>query len=294
MTSRDAQPGKRRAAGGRSGAPAPPTGRSARTAVPTYEAALERVGLEPGRRVLDVGCGAGALPAPGRRARRRAARPRRLRGADRVRAQAAAGRRAPVGEMEDLPWGDDTFDLVTGFNSFFFANDMVAGAARGRPRREAGRAGRDPGLGRARALRPRGDEADRAAVPAAATARRAARSRPRPSPGALAGARRAGRADAGRASSTRPGPSSTPTRRRSVARWSPSPGSPSSPAPSASTSSRTAIVDGLAPYRTAPTAATGSRTSTTTSSRTHELLIAVTRRPAAAWATEGDRRSARR
>ena len=38
-----------------------------------------------------------------------------------------------VGEMEALPWDDDTFDLVTGFNSFFFANDMVAAL------REAGR-----------------------------------------------------------------------------------------------------------------------------------------------------------
>jgi ubiquinone/menaquinone biosynthesis C-methylase UbiE len=27
--------------------------------------------------------------------------------------------------MEQLPWGDDRFDLVTGFNSFF-ANDIVA------------------------------------------------------------------------------------------------------------------------------------------------------------------------
>jgi SAM-dependent methyltransferase len=38
-----------------------------------------------------------------------------------------------VGEMEDLPWGDDSFDLVTGFNSFFFADDMIAAL------REAGR-----------------------------------------------------------------------------------------------------------------------------------------------------------
>jgi ubiquinone/menaquinone biosynthesis C-methylase UbiE len=30
-----------------------------------------------------------------------------------------------VGDMEALPYDDDTFDLVTGFNSFFFANDMV-------------------------------------------------------------------------------------------------------------------------------------------------------------------------
>jgi SAM-dependent methyltransferase len=35
--------------------------------------------------------------------------------------------------MEDLPWDDDTFDLVTGFNTFFFANDMVSAL------REAGR-----------------------------------------------------------------------------------------------------------------------------------------------------------
>jgi SAM-dependent methyltransferase len=31
-----------------------------------------------------------------------------------------------VGEMEALPYEEDGFDLVTGFNSFFFANDIVA------------------------------------------------------------------------------------------------------------------------------------------------------------------------
>ena len=35
--------------------------------------------------------------------------------------------------MEALPYEDDTFDLVTGLNAFFFANDMVAAL------REAGR-----------------------------------------------------------------------------------------------------------------------------------------------------------
>ena len=35
--------------------------------------------------------------------------------------------------MESLPYDDDAFDLVTGFNSFFFANDIVAAL------REAGR-----------------------------------------------------------------------------------------------------------------------------------------------------------
>ena len=38
-----------------------------------------------------------------------------------------------VGDMEALPYDDDTFDLVTGFNAFFFADDIVAAL------REAGR-----------------------------------------------------------------------------------------------------------------------------------------------------------
>ncbi|MGZ4331583.1 MAG: class I SAM-dependent methyltransferase [Solirubrobacteraceae bacterium] len=38
-----------------------------------------------------------------------------------------------VGEMEALPYEDDSFDLVTGFNSFFFADEIVEAV------REAGR-----------------------------------------------------------------------------------------------------------------------------------------------------------
>ena len=100
---------------------------------PTYEAALERTGLESGWRVLDVGCGAGAFL---RLVGERGAAPH---GIDASEALIAfvRGRLADadvrVGEMEDLPWEDDSFDLVTGFNSFFFADDMVAAL------REAGR-----------------------------------------------------------------------------------------------------------------------------------------------------------
>jgi SAM-dependent methyltransferase len=94
--------------------------------LPTYEAALERTGLEAGWRVLDIGCGAGAFL---RLVAERGGEPH---GVDASEALIAFARtRLPdadlrVGEMEDLPWDGDTFDLVTGFNSFFFANDMVA------------------------------------------------------------------------------------------------------------------------------------------------------------------------
>ena len=94
--------------------------------LPTYEAALARTGLERGRRVLDIGCGVGSFL---RLVAERGALPF---GLD---ASAAlvefARRRLPqadvrVGEMEDLPWEDDSFELVTGFNAFFFATDIVA------------------------------------------------------------------------------------------------------------------------------------------------------------------------
>ena len=94
--------------------------------LPTYMAALERTGVASGWRVLDVGSGAGAF------LRLVADRGGEPHGLDASAALIALAReRLPeadlrVGEMEELPWEDDSFDLVTGFNSFFFANDMVA------------------------------------------------------------------------------------------------------------------------------------------------------------------------
>ena len=104
--------------------------------LPTYEAALARVRLEPGQRVLDIGCGVGAFL---RLAADRGAVPIGLDASETL--LELARRRLPgadlrAGDMESLPWDDDSFDLVTGFNSFFFANDMVAAL------REAGRVAR--------------------------------------------------------------------------------------------------------------------------------------------------------
>ena len=82
-------------------------------------------------RLLDVGCGAGRFC---RIARDRGAR---VAGLDATREFIDIAReRTPdgefeVGEMEDLPWQDDSFDVVTGFNSFFLADDMIGRVARG-------------------------------------------------------------------------------------------------------------------------------------------------------------------
>jgi SAM-dependent methyltransferase len=93
---------------------------------PTYEEALRRIPLETGQRVLDVGSGAGAFL---RLVADNGAVPHGLDASEAL--VALARTRVPeadlrVGEMEDLPWEEDTFDLVTGFNSFFFADDMAA------------------------------------------------------------------------------------------------------------------------------------------------------------------------
>ena len=101
--------------------------------VPNYEAALARVGLEPGQSVLDVGCGVGAFL---RLVAERGARPYGIDASEAL-LEVARSRLPDAdlrhGDMEALPFADDTFDLVTGFTSFFLANDIVAAL------REAGR-----------------------------------------------------------------------------------------------------------------------------------------------------------
>lgn len=101
--------------------------------IPTYEEAIRRVALTPGQSVLDIGCGAGVF------LRAAADHGARVAGIDAAaRLIDLALSRVPeadlrTGDMQSLPFADGAFDVVTGFNSFFFADDMVVAL------REAGR-----------------------------------------------------------------------------------------------------------------------------------------------------------
>lgn len=90
---------------------------------PAFIAALDALEVGDGTRLLDIGCGAG-----------RALRLAADRGADVAGLDASPGmlgiarRRVPGapivhGELQSLPFPDDTFDAVTGFNSFQYAAD---------------------------------------------------------------------------------------------------------------------------------------------------------------------------
>jgi SAM-dependent methyltransferase len=101
--------------------------------LPTYEETIRRVGIGAGRRVLEVGCGTGVF------LRAAADRGATVVGLDASAALLELARaRVPEadlrhGDLQFLPFDDDTFDVVAGFNAFFFASDMVAAL------REAGR-----------------------------------------------------------------------------------------------------------------------------------------------------------
>lgn len=93
---------------------------------PAFRAGLDAVGARNGTRLLDVGCGAGL-----------ALRFAADRGADVTGLDAAPGmlayarRRVPgakivQGEIQSLPFDDNAFDAVTGFNSFQYAADPGA------------------------------------------------------------------------------------------------------------------------------------------------------------------------
>jgi SAM-dependent methyltransferase len=92
---------------------------------PAYERVLDRVRIGSGTRVLDCGCGAGRF------ARMAADRGASVAGIDAAEELIEiAAERTPegdfrVGDLEALPWPEDSFDVVTGFSAFQFADDKV-------------------------------------------------------------------------------------------------------------------------------------------------------------------------
>ena len=96
---------------------------------PEWLVVAERAAIGPGTRVLDVGCGTGGFCAFA------AARGAFVAGVDFDSDRIAEARiRVPEGDfavayMEQLPWTDGSFDVVTGFNSFQYALDVPAALA---------------------------------------------------------------------------------------------------------------------------------------------------------------------
>jgi SAM-dependent methyltransferase len=92
---------------------------------PIFEAVLQRAAVGAGTSVLDIGCGSGLF------LQMAAQRGAQVSGLDASEAfLAIAQERTPhgdfrTGEMEALPYPDQMFDLVTGFNSFQFADSPV-------------------------------------------------------------------------------------------------------------------------------------------------------------------------
>jgi SAM-dependent methyltransferase len=124
--------------------------------VELYEAAIDDLEIRPGTRLLDVGCGAGLF------LRLAAEQGATVAGIDaaapfiEISRERVPGADLTVGEMEELPYRDDSFDVVTGFNAFQFAADP------GNALREAGRVGR-PGAPVAIATWGRPDQCEAAA-----------------------------------------------------------------------------------------------------------------------------------
>ncbi|HEX6445740.1 MAG TPA: class I SAM-dependent methyltransferase [Streptosporangiales bacterium] len=102
-------------------------------AAPAREAVAAATGLTAGMSVLDVGCGSGEFCALA------AGRGARVSGIDAAPALVEIARRAVpdadlrIGPIEQLPWPDAAFDLVTAFNTLQFTAD--AGASLGELRR---------------------------------------------------------------------------------------------------------------------------------------------------------------
>lgn len=97
-----------------------------------YEAVFEACGMGVGTHYCDIGCGSGMAA---QLASRRGAKVSGLDAAENLLRIAEA--RVPagdfrLGDLEELPFSDGSFDLVTGFNSFQYAANPAAALAQAR------------------------------------------------------------------------------------------------------------------------------------------------------------------
>lgn len=97
-----------------------------------YEAAFDAAQVGSGTTLLDAGCGAGLACHV---AQQRGAKVSGLDAAAPlvdIATSRCPGADIRVGEIQELPFGDGTFDVVTGFNSFQYAADPVHALAEAR------------------------------------------------------------------------------------------------------------------------------------------------------------------
>ena len=128
-----------------------------------YDDVLARAGVGPGTRLLDAGCGAGMA------AQRAAGLGATVAGIDAAALLLDIARECSpagdfrVGDLEDLPFPDHAFDVVTGFNAFQFAGNPVRALTEARrvtkpggglDRRGAAPFAAHPAARRTRSLRP--------------------------------------------------------------------------------------------------------------------------------------------
>lgn len=93
---------------------------------PLYEAMLDACGVKAGTHVLDAGCGSGAA------SKRAALRSARIAGLDAAEGMIERARQQVpdgdfrIGDLEELPFEDKTFEVVLASDSIQFAEDKVA------------------------------------------------------------------------------------------------------------------------------------------------------------------------
>jgi SAM-dependent methyltransferase len=123
-----------------------------RVAIPLYEAVLRRTGAGKGTAVLDIGCGAGIFCSMAARLGARVSGMDASESLIEIARECVPQGDFRTGEMEELPYADRTFDLVTGFSSFQFAANPVLAL------QEAGRVSRTGTVGIAVFGRPEHSE----------------------------------------------------------------------------------------------------------------------------------------